>query len=1251
MTGRILKACYRCVFAATLVAMALSVMALRLPAQSSSTGALTGTVRDSSGAVVPNATVTVTSVATGQARVVTTSVNGTYTVGFLPPGDYRVKFEASGFSTETVPTVTVNVTETPVLDRVLTVGTQSQQVEVRGEQVEQVQTSTSTLGTVVSSETLTSIPMTTRDYTNLLGLTAGASAGVFDAANMGRGITDIAVNGSTNAQNNFQMDGAPVSPVIGSAGYIGTGGGAFGGGNNPGIGTVSPDALEEFKIQTSMFDAGAGRKPGASVNVVTKSGTNQFHGTAFEFFRNTALNANDFFRKIQLPVNGVLENSRQALDQNQFGGVFGGPVKKDKLFFFLSYQETRQKNGISPAGQATPTLVGIPSGDRSTAAFKAALGAAFCPNGSATKGGGASVNGPALGGTTVACNGANINPVALNILNLKNAADGSYFIEASSTGVNQPISYSSPAHFTEHQALGNFDWLLNSKNTIAGRWFYSLDLTNATVGLGTTATTVPQAMPGVPGAAHVPTEYVVGKITSTLTNNLVNEARFALQRNVAYSINEMPFTNSSVGIASINPSFGILDSMTVKGLFTWGSPGPSASYVTTWEATDSLSWSHGKHTIRTGFEIERDQQQYHLGSLGVGNLTFSSFQDFLLGLPGCAPGTGTTATTTTAATGACLASQLAGTTNGTAQSNISSSGTNASVQPPQGLLKEFRIPAANAFVQDDFKVSGNLTLNMGLRWEYIGLESDNSGNNVNIWPSLINLVNTPVTQGGTLGTTFATGSLAGFVVPSNFRYSIYPAPPVGGLFQSNHQIPSQNNPSKTDFAPRFGFAWKPLASDRFVVRSGAGLFFDRIGSTQYDKGAIQIPPYLYPVFQSGAANYFSTFAQPYVPATLGWQTRWVNINTATGSGTSSNINDLLMGPIYRSPLTYQWNLNIQYEFLPQWVLELGYVGTRAIHQTPDNLVANGQERALNEAALASPSNPVNGITFNTTANAAVRVPYLGFATGGLQDDATIADAKYNSLQATVRKQFSHGFTMQAAYTWSRGVDTESYVTLNDPDLPLRYGLSPAFRPQRVTINYNWNLPFGSHQGFLDKLTSGWNLSGVTVVQSGVALTVLDTRGGTVYGFGSGTVVNSTAQFVAGMTNANVATTGGDESRLGGSILGGPGWLNKAAFVSTGPPVIGAGNGGAGGTGYGNGGYGETLGPGQFNWDVALVKTTKVGGLREDATLQFRTEFFNAFNHAQFNVPVSVDVSSSTFGQITSTSVNPRLIQFALKYAF
>jgi hypothetical protein len=1234
MPRAVSKARYGCVFPLICSALLILSMAVSpaLSGQSSTTGALTGTVKDSSGAVVPNATVTVTSNDTGQARTATTSVNGTYTVGFLAPGDYRVKFEASGFSTATVPSVTVNVTETPVLDQVLTVGSQAQQVEVRGEE-EAVQTASSTLGTVVTSETLTSIPMTTRDYTNLLGLTAGANAGVFDAANMGRGITDIAVNGSTNAQNNFQMDGAPVNPMIGSAGYIGTGGGSFGGGNNPGIGTVSPDALAEFKIQTSMFDAGSGRKPGANVNVVTKSGTNQFHGTAFEFFRNTALNANDFFRKIQLPVNGILENGRQALDQNQFGGVFGGPVKKDKLFFFLSYQETRQKNGISPAGQATPVLVGIPQGARNTAAFQAALGAAFCPGGSATAG---TTGKTSNGGTQVACNGSNINPVALNLLNLKNA-DGSYFIESSSTGINQTISYSSPAHFTEHQALGNFDYVLNSRNTLSGRWFYSEDLTNATVGCGTTATAVSQCMPGVPGAVRVPTEYVVGKLTSSITNNLVNEARFSLQRQVAFSINEMPFTDNQVGIAPINPAFNILNTMTVTGLFTWQSPGPSGSFVTTWEAADTLSWSHGKHTIRTGFEIERDRQNYHLGSLGVGNLTFQTFQDFLLGLPGCPPSETQAQCTATAASSS--AAPLPGQTNGTFTSNISSSGTSASVQPPAGILKDYRIPIASAFIQDDFKLRSNLTLNLGVRWEYIGIESDANGNNVNIWPSLINLVNVPVSLGGTLGTTAATGTLAGFVVPSNFNYSIYPPPPVGGLFQSNHEIPPQNNPSKTNFAPRVGFAWKPLASnDRFVVRGGGGLFYDRIGSNQYDKGSIQVPPYLVPVFQSGTANYFSTFAQPYAPTSLGWQTRWANFAT----GQSSNINDLLMAQNYLTPVTYQWNLNIQYEFLPQWVLELGYVGIHAIHQTPDNLVSSTQEHQLNEALLATAATPVNGITTSTTSNASLRVPYLGFAPGGLEADQTISSAKYNSMQATVRRQFSHGFTMQAAYTWSRGVDTGSYITLNNPDLPLQYGLNPAFRPQRLTVNYSWNLPFGSHQGFLDKVTSGWNLSGVTVVQDGIALTVTDTRGGSIYGFGPGTVVTSTAEFAAGMGNANVASPGSVQQRLGGA-LGGPGWFNKAAFSTT--PAIGNG------TGFGDAGYGEVLGPGQFNWDMALVKNTKVGGLREDASLQFRAEFFNTFNHPQFNTPVSVDVSKSTFGQITSTSVNPRLVQFALKYSF
>jgi hypothetical protein len=279
------------------------------------------------------------------------------------------------------------------------------------------------------------------------------------------------------------------------------------------------------------------------------------------------------------------------------------------------------------------------------------------------------------------------------------------------------------------------------------------------------------------------------------------------------------------------------------------------------------------------------------------------------------------------------------------------------------------------------------------------------------------------------------------------------------------------------------------------------------------------------------------------------------------------------------------------------------------------------------------------------------VPYLGFVPGGLTDNTTDGDYKYNSLQATVRKQFSHGLQLQAAYTWGKSLTTGS-LNSNDPNnFQQQYGLNPSYRQQRLAVNYSWDLPFGHAEGFKGKLMNGWNLSGVTIVQDGTPLTITDTRGGTIYGFGPGAAVTSRAQFAAGMGPANVATAGSLEQRLGGSILGGPGYLNKAAFGTI--PTIGAtpGVAGTGGLGYGNSGVGIILGPGQFNWDMALVKTTKVGGLREDATLQFRSEFFNAFNHPQFNNPAVVDVSKSTFGQITSTSVSPRLLQFALKYAF
>jgi hypothetical protein len=234
--------------------------------------------------------------------------------------------------------------------------------------------------------------------------------------------------------------------------------------------------------------------------------------------------------------------------------------------------------------------------------------------------------------------------------------------------------------------------------------------------------------------------------------------------------------------------------------------------------------------------------------------------------------------------------------------------------------------------------------------------------------------------------------------------------------------------------------------------------------------------------------------------------------------------------------------------------------------------------------------------------------------------------------------------MQAAYTYSRAFSNTN--TSNDPNnLLQQYGLSPSYRPNRLAVSYVYELPFGTHEGFVGKVASGWSLSGVTVIQDGTPLTITDTRGGTVYGFGPGSPIVSRAQFAAGMNATNVATSGGVESRLGG-LFGGQGYFNKAAFGVT--PILGNDNKA---TGYGNSGPSIILGPGQFNWDATLQKVTKVGGIREGADLVFRAEFFNVFNHPQFNNPQVVDVSKSNFGQITSTSVNPRLVQLALKYVF
>jgi hypothetical protein len=401
----------------------------------------------------------------------------------------------------------------------------------------------------------------------------------------------------------------------------------------------------------------------------------------------------------------------------------------------------------------------------------------------------------------------------------------------------------------------------------------------------------------------------------------------------------------------------------------------------------------------------------------------------------------------------------------------------------------------SAFYQDDFKVSQRLTLNLGLRWEYDGNLSDKYGNAVNLWPSAMLTVPVPATtQEPTPGIPlFPTGgSYAGWVVPSNYTGPMFP-----GIVNSGHTVATKVGVPLDDFSSRIGFAFQPTKSNRLVFRGGMGFFFNRVDGNLLVHSIEQSPPYAPTLDQAAQTNSFSSLAAPFEQYTLGqFPERWVNFSGKTSFLQSSNITEAAEDPNIKTPLIYSWNFNMQYEFLPKWVLEVGYVGSHGIHQA-ENL------HLLNEPGLASATNPINGITTNTTTNASLRVPYLGFGPGGMQYFDTIGDIKFNSLQVTVRKQLSYGLTFQAAYTWSRAFADflgPGGANSGDPNnLSQQYGLNTQYRPQRLVINYSYNIPSGSMKGAAKAVLGGWSLAGVTTIQDGFPLIIADSRGGAIYG--------------------------------------------------------------------------------------------------------------------------------------------------------
>ena len=1143
-------------------------------AQSASTGALSGTVRDTMGAAIPDAAVVLINFATGQTQTTTTTLNGTYGFSQLSPGEYELRFSAEGFQTSRMPSVLVNVSEDSVVDATMEAGATTEPVLC---QCSVANSTSSSTGTLVDSKAITSIPLTSRNFTQVMSAASGAAADVNNAGILGRGNQTVNVNGNS-ATGTFTIDGA----VSGAA--------------------PNPDSIVQFRIQTSQYDSGYGAYV-PNTNLITKPGSNEFHGVLWEFIRNDIFNANAFFQN-------AAGQPKPNLKQNQFGGAVGGPIRANKLFFFGSYQGTRQINGLDPT--ALSTMLQPPlTDDRSPAT----IGAQFCPG-----------NKPAAdqpryntfaGGVQVACDGSNINPIALGILQRK-LPDGTFLIPTPqrilTDGTNAGLgfsSYSLPSAWNEDQYLANLDQVISKKHTLAGRFFVS-DVNSfrtfgSPLGLG---------LPFTPGApqAFESKDYVASlKLSSVLSRTVVNEVRMTFSRGQFMAVGVDVPTATSLGMVPVDPFFDTPPEITVQGSlgvfrFFGNSNNNFTNLTDTYQWSDNISWIHGAHTLRTGVFINTALGSRLDTGQARGKVTFQNFTDFLIGQD--------------------AAHNLSPTGLSNVDFVVANQGTG-----PQGEVQYLnRTYYGSVFVQDDFKLSPRFTVNLGLRWEYISPSLDTAGQIGNVWPSLLSQAPIPPLSGTYVGNTVASNYDPSTINPYT---GLAFGPPPEGVFIRPNKTMYQNSTPLDTFAPRFGFAWQPGSKQRrLAVRGGYGWFFQptAIGGNAPNTPLFTAQPFAQGFSNTSTSNNLSTLQKPFPTTTLGFQLR-----TPT-----SQLSDRVGGPDYMIPTVQQWNLNMQFTLFPTLTLDIGYVGSFGTHL----LISQG----LNQPVLASASNPVNCgynggdpadlancITTNTSRNAALRVPFLGETPTALASNEYVGLSRYHGLQTTLRKDLTHGLTFRVSYTYSKAQNDN--VRMNDQNnRSINWARASFDRTHRMIFNYNYEVPnLITAKGFASTLLSGWSLSGVTSIQSGTPLTLTDRRGGSVYGR-AGT---ATITLCPGVVNADLATSGRNQDRLNA-------WFNAGPTIICAPPTVGSDSPAA--TGYGNTGQGIVTGPGQFVWDISFGKFTRVGGIREDAQLQFRAEFYNAFNHPQFSNPGTA-FGPSNFGVITQTSVAPRLIQFGLKYLF
>ncbi len=1105
------------------------------------TATLSGTVEDTSGALVPNATVTITeNGVNGVAREIKSDGNGRYVAANLPAGTYTVKVVATGFETFVAKDVVLNVAEKHALNAELKAGAVNTTVTVEDNPVS-VDTENSSQAGTIDGVQIRELELAGRNFQQLVTLQPGVVSQMGDETSAGN--TAMSVNGARTTANNWTIDGADINDS-GSNGTV--------------ISAPNVDAIQEFTLQRGNYDAGYGRSGGGQILVATKAGTSSFHGNAYEFVRNTALDSNEWFNKRAQAENDE-KNQNAVNHHNVYGYTVGGPIfiprvyneNKNKSFFFWS-EEWRKVS--SPGGDNFPAASQAGNSAESWPAISphAPAGCATCnvlPPSNTTK-------------ISPGCYSSNSKVYLTNVFDKYPA----------NNGADYSFAYSAQNNFRDD--IVRVDHYFNDKVHFYARYMNDIMPVDNPEGLWAGSN-----YPGlVDTAVDSPGKNVVGNLTYTINPKVVNELEFVWSQGEYHSaIKSGQFaTSSAINGALTNQwspdPYGKVPAIAITGVtgFSAGSaPWKERNLDRTY--FDNLIFNLGKHTLRIGFQIQQMIKTENAVN-GEPSFNFNSWGDFLVG-------------------------------------NVASF-----TQTLPDIIPDLQFVNSEAYVQDDWKISHRLTLNLGLRWSRLPSVTDVRNTLSNFDPRYFSPQLAPKIDGGSAVTdpnagNFFAGQHAdniplqpatytnGMIFPKGAACSAALAiSPLGTCSPFGAYVNPNYN---ANFAPRLGFAYDLLGHGKTIVRGGFGIFYDRLLDGIWEQNAFGNPPLAQrtTIVNAGFDN-------------IKGGTTSVNLgpNGLTATGT----------PAFKVPGYSNYNLSVQHQVLPSTVIELAYVGSQARHLLGE---FDENQPTVGERITAPTESSVNYIR-----------PFKGYA--GITSRAPIFTNNYNSLQASLSHR-SHGLQVGLAYTYSKDLTTNpsdrSNVATDSYDFSLDYGPSTYNTPHIFTANYVYDLPFfkGQH-GIEGEVLGGWEVSGITSFISGSSISLSQARdpwdpNGLNVGIGLG--ATRPDQIAAVHTPKSVGE-----------------WFTTSSFTHA-------------WNHFGSESSGNILGPGYNNWDLAAIKNFKIV---ERVTFQLRGEFFNAFNHESFGNPGSISgsnfdgvdasIDDGSFGQVVSGH-SPRRIQIGGKIIF